>query len=528
MHLRNKLNGLMLVLAIIPFQCREEEKKELPMVSTLTINNVTPTSAEVVSLVSDAGSETVISRGICAGTESEPTIQSTIVTVDGEGPGSYNSALSGLAPGTTYHIRAYATSSLGTSYGNELTMTTLSALPVISTSAATNIEVTSLLTGGKITSDGGAEVTARGVCWSTSHNPTIELSTKTLNGSGAGDFSSEITGLQSGTTYYLRAFATNNVGTSYGNEIEAMTAAILPVIETKAATNITANSAKSGGLMISEGSDPVTAFGVCWSTSPAPTVDLPTKTTDGSGMQNFSSQLLNLTTGVTYYVRAYATNRAGTAYGNEINFIPVGLSVTDVDGNLYRMVQIGTQIWMGENLRTTHYRDGSAIAEVTTAASFDAQTSAAFVSFNPNLSGNSRPLERLYNFYAVADPRNLCPVGTHVPTNVDWETLIAYAGGEDVAGAKLMEAGTDYWRTSIGTDDYSFTARPAHIVNSSTVELSSEPRTWAAWWTSTAVSASNAYWRAVAINSVAISGGPADEPSGVPKKWGVSVRCIKD
>jgi hypothetical protein len=194
-------------------------------------------------------------------------------------------------------------------------------LPQLSTTTATNITLTSATSGGNITADGGAAVTARGVVWNTATVPTISLTTKTTDGSGTGNFSSAIASLTPSTNYYARAYATNSVGTGYGNEITFTTGAvILPTLTTTAVASITTNSAITGGTITADGGGAITARGVVWSTTQNPTIALTTKTTDGSGTGAYTSNLSNLIPNTIYYLRAYATNSAGTTYGNQISF----------------------------------------------------------------------------------------------------------------------------------------------------------------------------------------------------------------
>jgi hypothetical protein len=191
----------------------------------------------------------------------------------------------------------------------------------VSTNAISNMTYTTASSGGIISSNGGATITARGVCWSTLPNPTVSLSTKTIDGIGSGSFTSSITGLVAGTTYYVRAYATNSVGTAYGNEVVFTTSAFtLATLTTTAISNITYTTASSGGSISNNGGAAITARGVCWSTSPNPTVSLSTKTLDGIGSGSFSSSITGLVAGTTYYVRGYATNSVGTAYGNQVVF----------------------------------------------------------------------------------------------------------------------------------------------------------------------------------------------------------------
>jgi len=190
----------------------------------------------------------------------------------------------------------------------------------LTTKVVEGITASSALSGGNISNDGGTVILDRGVVWSTARNPTISLSTKTSDGFGSGEFSSQLTGLLPSTTYFLRAYATNRMGTEYGNEISFITETNLPTLTTARVSGITATTVMSGGTITKDGGLPIIDRGVVWSTAANPTVDLPTKTSEGTGSGNYTSQITGLTYGVKYYLRAYATNSAGTSYGEEITF----------------------------------------------------------------------------------------------------------------------------------------------------------------------------------------------------------------
>jgi uncharacterized protein (TIGR02145 family) len=299
---------------------------QLPTLTTAAITSITTTSAASGGNVTADGGSPVTARGICWGTAASPTL-ANFKTTNGTGIGSFISNLTGLASGTTYYVRAYATNNAGTSFGNELSFTAASIqLPTLTTAAITSITLNSAVSGGNITADGGATVTARGVCWGITANPTVTGS-KTTDGAGTGAFTSNITGLTSGTTYHVRAYSTNSAGTAYGNDLTFAAGTIqLPTVTTAAITSITLTSAVSGGNVTNDGGGAVTAKGVCWATTAGPTT-AGSKTTDGTGTGAFTSNITGLTAGTTYFVRAYATNSAGTSYGNEISFVASMVSV---------------------------------------------------------------------------------------------------------------------------------------------------------------------------------------------------------
>ena len=166
-------------------------------------------------MISDGGAAISV-NGLCWSLLANPTINDAKI-VNATGNGTFTVSLTGLASGTSYHVRAYASNSVGTSYGSEVIFTT-PTLPVVSTSGATATSATTAVFGGEVTSDGGSTVTSKGLCWSTNLKPTVS-DNMTTNGTGIGSFSSNISGLITGTSYHIRAFATNSVGTVYGDDV---------------------------------------------------------------------------------------------------------------------------------------------------------------------------------------------------------------------------------------------------------------------------------------------------------------------
>ncbi len=187
-------------------------------VTTAEVTEITKATAVCGGEVKSENGWAVTERGVCWGVEPNPT-PSDNCTVDGDGIGKFTSVITGLIPGTKYYVRAYAKNAAGTGFGAERSFTTSQNItsPTVTTNNVTDITQTTATCGGEVTSDGSAAVTACGVCWSTSQNPTVSDS-HTTDGSGTGSFTSNITGLTENTTYYVRAYATNSEGTSYGEQ----------------------------------------------------------------------------------------------------------------------------------------------------------------------------------------------------------------------------------------------------------------------------------------------------------------------
>ncbi len=324
------------------------------LISTNSVTSITASGTICGGLISGDGGSNIISRGVCWSTSANPTTSNTITT-DGSGTGSFISTVTNLQSNTTYYLRAYAINSTGTFYGNQVTFKTNLAitLPVITTSAVASITSNSAISGGFVSSNGGSNVTSRGICWSTSANPTTTNS-KTIDGLDTGTFISNITSLQPNTTYYVRAYATNSVGTAYGNQVTFTTSQVitLPILTTSTVTSITSNSAISGGFVSSNGGSNVTSSGICWSTSANPTTSN-SKTTDGSGTGSFISTIINLQSNTTYYVRAYATNAIGTAYGNEISFTTTGLNPGCVNTVIWPTAAVTVPQSVGQTIEIT-------------------------------------------------------------------------------------------------------------------------------------------------------------------------------
>jgi hypothetical protein len=292
----------------------------LPIVATLPVTDVMQTAATCGGNIVNTGFSDVIARGVCWSVNQNPTTSDS-KTNEGSGTGgSFSSSITGLTANTTYFVRAYATNGAGTAYSNQLTFKTYQnvVFPTISTIAATNVLSSTATSGGNVTETGGAPVTARGVCWSTNQNPTI-ADQKTTDGSGTGSYSSPITGLDPGTIYFVRAYATNSAGTGYGTQISLTTQKTVPIVATKNVTDISAMGGVSGGTITATGGSAITDKGIVWGENPNPTL-ADNFISAGTGQAAYSLAIIKAIPGTTYYVRAFAKNELGTGYGDQKTF----------------------------------------------------------------------------------------------------------------------------------------------------------------------------------------------------------------
>ena len=295
----------------------------LPVVNTLEVDQILENRAEGHGeVVTDGGGDQISVRGLCWGLSHNPTISDFYVNA-GTGLGAFDCVMSELQANQTYYVRAYAGNSKGIAYGNEVSFTTqpLGSLPTVSTDAATSLNVNSILVEATVADEGADAVIVRGICWSVMPHPEMDGDHESC-GSGAGSFSCTVSGLSANTTYYVRAYAMNSVGVAYGNEVSVtlQSEITLPTVVTNEVMSIMDDMATGGGNVIDDGGSTVTERGICWSTYANPTVD-DNRVPSGSGTGMFSCQMTGLESNTSYYVRAYAVNALGIAYGNEVMFI---------------------------------------------------------------------------------------------------------------------------------------------------------------------------------------------------------------
>lgn len=192
-------------------------------------------------------------------------------------------------------------------------------------------------------------------------------------------------------------------------------------------------------------------------------------------------------------------------------------SLTDIDGNIYKTIKIGTQTWMAENLKVTHYRNGDPIPNVTSDTVWGNIYTGAYCNYLNNVS-NDMIYGKLYNYFTT---NNLCPVGWHIPNDDDWNILINYLGGDSIAGIKLKESTSTHWNNpnSGATNESGFTALPGGING---YGVFSNLGDYGYWWSTKDYMIFGTSYRALTNDSCNV------ESSFCHKTNGLSVRCIKD
>jgi uncharacterized protein (TIGR02145 family) len=718
-----------------------DEMQRLPLVKTVEVSNIRNTKAEVAGNVEWDGDAILIERGICFSQGSIPTISDEHIA-SGNTEGDFSAQISGLTRNTAYRARAYAINEIGVAYGSLVFFTTadvLDTIPSLTTLQATEITPSSARVGGEITSDGGNEIHERGICFSLEAAPDTS-DTFVATGGGDAPYSEVLTGLEDGVTYFARAYAINEMGIGYGNEISFQTPLQgLPAVITLDANVNSATSASITGNVTSEGDAPVVTRGICYSTEPQPDAN-DVVIVSGSGAGFFNCTLTGLQEGTTYYARAYASNSIGTIYGNEISFAtPFGTvssiicdatfvigsyvqglqvsngslnivytggnggsyasqtinstgvtglvaslvsgnfsigsgnlllnitgtpqgngaalfnfliggqtctfniqvdagSVADIDcenvqitgnftdgfpvsngsiiinyangnggyssqtivstgvtgltatlasgifstgggsltlsitgtayqtgiaylnlniggqnciveipildqsqhtcgaenvhnpdltygsmvdqeGNTYKTIVIGTQEWMAENLKTSIYVNGDPIAQPFF-SQWENVTNGAVVI-------GTCPYGAYYNAYTLGDPRKLCPVGWHVPSVSEWNTTVNYLGGVGLASSKMKSAGTTYWASNFGASNTSgFSGLPAGQLSGFGL---GGVGTSGSWWTT---SSSNPSTQCTICTQVFVleptAYGGAVYYVGQDSNIGNNVRCVRD
>ncbi len=538
-HTLKKFVIISIVLTLCFMSCEKLELLKKPTVNTVKVENRTTTTITATGEFPDLNKNDIIEYGFCWSQDNNPTIAEDFISLD---LNSLNNIfiyrIHGLVPGQVYYLNAFASNEIGVSYGEEISFTTENKNAIIITSEITNITASTASCGGNVLDNGGSEITAKGICWSLDKDPTVS-GDHTTDGTGTGVFTSQLIDLNVNSLYYVRAYATNANGTYYGSELSFTTENGLPTLITNDVNEITATTAVCGGNISDNGGFDITSRGVCWNTSSNPTIaDI--YTNDGSGTGSFVSNITGLSEWSTYYVRSYATNEIGTVYGDEIMFT-ANNPLIDFDGNTYETVKIGNQVWMKENLKTSHYADGSALVDGAAAGYIAGDYDTKYFFVYNNNDSNKDAYGYLYTWAAIMNDdlgsdenpsgvQGVCPDNWHIPSDAEWKELEMFLGmSEDEANATAwrgLDVGDKLkaingWNSGgNGTDESGFMSLPSGSRNSDGTFIDLGGR--ATYWSSSEYYNSNAWYRELSYSYIEAY------RSFKFKTNGCSVRCIKD
>lgn len=402
---------------------------------------------------------------------------------------------------------------------------------------------------GEILEIGDGGVLQHGYIWSESPDPILQ--TGMINTLGAalnpGIFNSTLKGLKPSTTYFVRAYATGVSQTAYGAEMSfTTTPPTVPLLHTIDAFEVGMFSAYSGGIILSDGGADITSVGLCWSPHSNPRID-DNYTVDDIESGRFESKMIELEPYTEYFMRAYAINNIGIAYGEKFAFRTLwdNSEAIDMDGNVYATVQIGDQVWLAENLRSVTYSNGSSIPLVESSEEWAAlgsdskaychlgnselsyETYGTLYTWQAAMNGEESSLE------VPSGVQGVCPAGWHLPSDKEWGQLEMEVGLGEIythedgwrgweQGGKLKQSGTDLWKepNDFATNESGFSALPAGFRDSDGAFHSEGSFT--AFWSSSGGKAEDAglrglhAWRGEILRE------------NYPASHGFSVRCLKD
>ena len=296
----------------------------LPALSAMKVSSITTTSATFTCTVTNHGGETVSEVGFYYSKEESVDVETAQKISEVYSSDAFTLKAEGLEIGQNYYVKAYVKNSVGEAYGAVIAFKTTSTAPSVSTIGYTKLSATSAELSGQVLDDNGEVITERGFVWvKGTSTPTTSSSKQSVEGT-VGDYTATITDLEPNQIYSFRAYAINSKGTAYGDVMQLQIDVTLPTVTTNEVTGITNTTATSGGVITSDGGGEILAKGVVWSMRQNPTLESSNMTNEGEGTDAFTSRLTDLRQGLTYYVRAYATNVMGTTYGEEKQFTTTG------------------------------------------------------------------------------------------------------------------------------------------------------------------------------------------------------------
>ena len=490
----------------------------VPAVETLAASLITINSATLTGSVNPHLLSTTVTfeYGVSTSYGSTVTALESPVSGDTTGNVTVKADLTGLTPGTTYHFKIIAINELGSTSSEDRIFTTLGQVPAVETPAASEITINSATLNSSVNPHLLSTTVTFEYGVSTSYGSTVTALESPVSGDNAGNVTvmANLAGLTPGTTYHFRTKATNDLGETNSSDKQFKTLGQVPEVETFAASNIQLSSFTFSGK-VNPNYLPATL--TCeWGTTTSYGESVVLQDSfSGNADQNFSGNITGLSPGTDYYFRIKATNELGTTYGGQQSIIT---NVSDYDGNIYHAVRIGTQVWLVENLKVTHYRNGNPINYVDINTAWSGVGNYCYYN---NEFINSTVYGNLYNWYSTVDVRGISPPGWHVPTNSEWEILETYLGGQFLAGGPMKETGTLHWSSpnAGATNSTGFTALPGGRSAGTSFNIGSDGY----WWSSTGYN--DIYAWSVEIYT---TGPMLSRHNNSHRVLGLSVRCIRD
>ena len=490
----------------------------VPAVSELICKEISTSSAVLSGYVNANGYSTSLTLDYGTSLEYGQTAAPQPSVVTGNHNAVFEIELTGLTSGAAYHCRLKAINEKGTVTGSDFTFSAAGSAPMVQTLSAEGIATDRATLAARV----DPKLLQTSVAFEYGTTPeygnTADFPQNPVSGDSRITVKTDISGLSPGTVYHYRVKAVNILGTSFGADSTFTSLGKLPTVITLAAGSPAADNAYIRAMVNPESLETNVAFEYGLTEEYGNSVSYSQNPVYGNTQKEIRIQLKGLNNWSTYHYRVVATNALGTAYGNDTSFRTLG-TVSDIQGNVYQVAEIGTQTWMTENLKTKTLNDETPIPYVPDDNNWSLLTTPGYSVYNGSTGGN--PYGMLYNWYAIQTEK-ICPTGWHIPTNEEWDTLAAFLGGENVAGGKLKETGYSLWISpnAGASNEYGFKGRPGGFRNKNGAYYYQS--SFAYFWCSDEYDAQNGGYRRLAYNITSLYKGHS------LKTDGLSVRCIKN